>query len=259
MAASLLSGANRWVSRHHFWFSGGPVLRVHEQQSLIAFHPVRWYRFGLHVELRDDLKDKPMTATSLSLLERLRRNPSPTDWRRLHDVYLPLIQSWLVRIPGLQDEADDLTQEVLVVVFRKIANFERQREGSFRAWLRRVTVRRIRHYWRSRRRRPLVGLEDDETDHFLTRLEDPASDLSRQWDKDHDRHVFHRLLTIVKVDFQPETWEAFRRFALEGRSAAEVARELQTTDSAVMLAKSRILKRLREEAGVLLDQFHFSR
>jgi RNA polymerase sigma-70 factor (ECF subfamily) len=52
--------------------------------------------------------------------------------------------------------------------------------------------------------------------------------------------------------FAPATWEAFRRFALEGIPAAQVAAELGLTVNAVTLAKSRVLKRLRKEAGDLL-------
>ena len=54
-------------------------------------------------------------------------------------------------------------------------------------------------------------------------------------------------------DFEPSTWQAFTRFALEGRPAAQVAGELGVTESAVVQAKFRILKRLREEAGELRD------
>jgi RNA polymerase sigma-70 factor (ECF subfamily) len=194
-----------------------------------------------------------MSVTSLTLLERLRVQPSAADWQRLHDVYRPLIRGWLTRIPDLRDEKDDLSQDILTVVFREVARFERQREGSFRAWLRRVTVNRIRNYWRERARRPQVGLQGSETENFLGLLEDPTSDLAAEWDREHDRHAFDRLLAIVQPDFQPETWEAFRRFALDGMPAAKVASELGISDNAVILAKTRILKRLRDEAGVLLE------
>ena len=76
--------------------------------------------------------------------------------------------------------------------------------------------------------------------------------LAREWDLDHDRHVFRKLQTVVQPDFTPTTWEAFRRFALDGLPAAEVAEDLGLTVNAVLQAKSRILKRLREEAGDLL-------
>src|SRR5262245_8209578 len=86
-----------------------------------------------------------MDRTSVSLLDRLRQaRPDASDWKRFQGVYLPLIQRWLSRIPGLGDEAEDLAQDVLVVLVREIPRFQRQREGSFRAWLRQVTVNRVR-------------------------------------------------------------------------------------------------------------------
>ena len=101
-----------------------------------------------------------MSPTSFSLLDRLKvAGPEASDWNRLQGIYLPLIERWLGRVPGLRDESADLAQEVLVVVFREIPRFERQREGSFRAWLRKVTVNKVLNYRRQRHRRPAVGLD----------------------------------------------------------------------------------------------------
>lgn len=194
-----------------------------------------------------------MSATSLSLLDRLRHEPSEADWRRLHAIYYPLVRGWLARMPGLQDEADDVAQDVLLVLVREIPRFERQREGSFRVWLRRITANRVREFWRRRARQPRVGTADSATAAFLDRLADPMSDLSAEWDRDHDRHVFERLEEVVRPDFEPATWAAYRRFAVEDIPADQVAMELGLTRNAVVLAKSRVLRRLRQEAGVLID------
>lgn len=192
-----------------------------------------------------------MYTTSLSLLERLRvAKPDAAEWRRLHDVYLPVICGWLARVPGLREEAQDLSQEILTVVFRELPSFERRRDGSFRAWLRQITVNRTRSFFKTRRL-PLAG--GGQAEDFLAQLEDPNSDLARQWDQDHDRHVFQKLLATVQGDFEPATWLAFTRFAVEGCAAARVAEELGMSESAVMQAKFRVVKRLREEAGELLD------
>ncbi len=194
-----------------------------------------------------------MNTTSLGLLDRLKHaRPDASEWRRLHEIYLPLIRSWILRVPGLQGEADDLAQEVLVVVFRNLPTFERRRQGSFRAWLRQITVNRIRAFGKVRHRQPKAGLAP-EADHLLSQLDDPDSQLSRQWDRDHDQHVLQKLLAIVQADFEPKTWHAFTRFALEAAPAVRVADELGISESAVMQAKYRVLKRLREEAGDLLD------
>ena len=164
---------------------------------------------------------------------------------------MPLVRSWLAHTPGLTDETDDVAQEALLVVFRELPAFQRQREGSFRAWLRRVTANRVRTWWRTRRRQPVVSF--DPTDEFLSQLEDPNSQLSHRWDLEHDQHIFEKLLAVVKPDFDSCTWEAFRLFAIENRKAQEVAEELGITENAVLLGKSRILKRLREESTGLID------
>ena len=191
-----------------------------------------------------------MTPTSVSLLDRLKdAPPDASDWGRLHDIYLPLIAPWPRRIPGLGDETDDLAQEVFVVMVRELPRFERQREGSFRAWLRQVTVNKVRTLRKQLGRKPVAGV--DQTDGFLAQLADPNGELA-EWDLDHDRHVFQKLLAIVQPDFQANTWEAFRRFAIDGHPAAEVAAELGLNVNSVLQAKSRILRRLREEAGELL-------
>ncbi len=194
-----------------------------------------------------------MNTTSLGLLERLKHaTPDALEWRRLRDIYLPMIRHWLLRLPNLHDEVDDLTQEVLVVLFRELPSFERRRDGSFRAWLRQITVNRVRAFSRMQRKQPLAA-GGPQTEQLLAQLADPSSDLAREWDQDHDRHVFQKVLAIVEGDFEPTTWRAFTRFAVEGRPAAQVAGELGLTESAVVQAKFRVLKRLREEAGGLLD------
>ena len=180
-------------------------------------------------------------------MSRATRNP-PRG--RLQDIYLPLITRWLRRIPGLGDDSDDLAQEVFVVMVRELPRFERQREGSFRVWLRQVTVNKVRTFRKRLGRKPVAGM--DLTDGFLDRLAEPNSELAREWDLDHDRHVFQKLLAIVQPDFQPNTWEAFRRFAIDGHRAVEVAAQLGLNVNSVLQAKSRVLKRLREEAGELL-------
>ncbi len=142
-----------------------------------------------------------MTSTSVRLLDRLKgAPPDASDWGRLHDIYLPLITRWLRRIPGVGDESDDLAQEVFVVMVRELPRFERQREGFFRAWLRQVTVNKVRTWRKHLSRKPAAGL--DQTVGFLDHLADPNGELAREWDLDHDRHVFQKLLAIVQPDFQ---------------------------------------------------------
>jgi hypothetical protein len=93
--------------------------------------------------------------TSVSLLERLRTQPDEALWRRLDDLYRPLIRRWLLRDPTLRDEVQDLTQEVMVALVAALPGFHWERPGSFRRWLRQITVNRLKGFWRSRQYRPI--------------------------------------------------------------------------------------------------------
>ena len=65
--------------------------------------------------------------------------------------------------------------------------------------------------------------------------------------------MFHRLLDLVEEEFEPTTLQAFRRLALDGASGAETAQELGLSVAAVYAAKSRVVRRIRQEAEGLID------
>ncbi|MGO9471763.1 MAG: hypothetical protein ACLQIB_08170 [Isosphaeraceae bacterium] len=50
----------------------------------------------------------------------------------------------------------------------------------------------------------------------------------------------------------PKTRQAFQRFGVDGEPAGRGVQELGMAENSVILAKARVLKRLREEAGDLL-------
>src|SRR5258708_908064 len=105
-------------------------------------------------------------------------------------------------------DADDLVQEVLLVVFREIAGFDRRRTGAFRSWLRTILAYRLRDFFRSARYRP-VATGDSAFLERLNELESPESELSRLWEREHDEYLAARLMRSVQGDFAPVTWQAF--------------------------------------------------
>jgi RNA polymerase sigma factor (sigma-70 family) len=193
-----------------------------------------------------------MAETSASLLDRLRTQPDDPSWKRLVDLYTPLIQGWLRRYGVGAADADDLTQEVLGAVVRDLPQFRHERRGAFRSWLRTITVHRLKGFWRAAQHRP-VAIGGDAVAQQLAQLEDPDSGLSRVWEEEHDRHVLRRLLELLAPEFAPTAWRAFERVALRGEPAAAVAADLGMTVNAVLIAKSRVLRRLRQEARGLVD------
>jgi RNA polymerase sigma-70 factor (ECF subfamily) len=88
---------------------------------------------------------------------------------------------------------------------------------------------------------------------FAAQLTNPKSALSAQWDEEYNVHVVRRLLQLIEGDFSPATLRAFRRVVFDEAKPACVAAELGMSVNAVLVAKSKVLRRLRQEAEGLLD------
>jgi RNA polymerase sigma-70 factor (ECF subfamily) len=195
-----------------------------------------------------------VAQTPPSLLKRLREHPNDAEaWTRFDHLYRPLILAWLRRSCVQTQDADDLVQQVLEVVVREIPNFQYDpKKGRFRNWLRSILVNRLRDFWRAEQGRPKATGDSDFLDKILCQLEDPHSDLSHLWDQEHDQHVAQNLLETVKGEFAPTTWQAFQR-VMAGEKAGEVATSLKISVNAVYVAKSAVLKRLRQEMEGLAE------
>jgi RNA polymerase sigma-70 factor, ECF subfamily len=193
-----------------------------------------------------------MNETRLSLL--IRAQTGETDaWKHLTDLYRPLILGWLNRqgVPAL--DLEDLSQEVLLSVVKHLPSFQHSgNRGAFRSWLRTIVCSRTTDYWRAAEARTQAA-GGSSAIAALQQIADPDSELNRQWDEEHDRYVLQCLLALVNEEFEPITLQAFRRLALEGASGAEAAQQLGLSVSAVYVAKSRVLARIRQEAEGLID------
>lgn len=189
--------------------------------------------------------------TSPTLLDRARASDSQA-WSRLVYLYDPLVRHWCARWGHLGADADDLVQEIFVGVALGLATFRRDRPGdSFRAWLRGIAKNKRVDHLRRRQRTPIApgGTEaalrlgqipdtDDET------ADDPAEQVSE---------LYHRALALVRGEFEDRTWQIFWRVAVDGLTVDSVARDFGISPAAVRQAKSRILRRLKEEVGDLID------
>src|SRR5437868_6659797 len=92
-------------------------------------------------------------ATRASLLARLQDWNEQTAWREFDHNYAPLVRN-VARKAGLSDaEADEVAQETLIAVAKKIGEFKHAgNRGSFRAWLYQQTRWRIADQFRARAR-----------------------------------------------------------------------------------------------------------
>jgi len=198
-------------------------------------------------------KLRRMADTSVTLMQRLCSHGDDESWQRFVELYAPLIRGWLGHYSVSAEDAEDLSQEVMAVVVRELPNFRHnQQPGAFRNWLRVVAVNQLRALWRSRRGEAAVTGNSDMAQ-MLEQLADPSSSLSQYWNQQHDRHVTSQIMEVIRPQYEAKTWKAFRLVALEGKKPAAVAAELGMSVNSVLLAKSRIINRLRNEVRGFTD------
>src|SRR5262249_15796594 len=137
-----------------------------------------------------------MLTTSRTLLERLRDQHDAQAWHLWVSVYEPWLRGWLGRHRLQPADVDDVLQNVLVGVRQGLQTFTHDgRAGAFRAWLRGILARQVSLFFRKRQR------QAEPAPAWLDQLEDPASDLSRQWEQEHNRELVRRLLGVIQADF----------------------------------------------------------
>lgn len=193
-----------------------------------------------------------MIETSLSLLQRLATNSDSQAWGEFCRLYEPLLRTWLNRYRIQDCDAEDLVQETLLALVADMRRFQHPgHSGAFRGWIRSILVNRLRASWRKRCHAPAVPGTNEMWER-LDELEDPHSTLSQLWNAEHDRHVLGQLLERVAPQFAEGTYEMFRRYVLENVGAAQVAAESGVTVNAVFIAKSRVLRALRQEIALVL-------
>ncbi len=169
------------------------------------------------------------------------------------NLYSPVVYQWCRQYGVTRDDAPDLVQEVFAAVARHIGDFRRNRPGdSFTAWLRTITRNKIRNYLSSRRGRPVAqgGTSAQERLLQIPEMPDPS--------ETGDPQLVNGLvvpigLDLVRAEFENRTWEAFERVVVEEQSPAKVAADLGMSIPAVYTAKSRVLRRLRQELDGLTE------
>jgi RNA polymerase sigma-70 factor (ECF subfamily) len=183
----------------------------------------------------------------VSLLAGLRVQ-QPEAWQRLVHVYGPLIYNWC-RQRGLQAvDAEDVVQDVFRVVLTRIVQFRKESpQDTFRGWLWTITRNKLGDHWRRCTAHPQAA-GGSEFREQLEQVPDAESAAGGEPPAE-TAGVYRRALALIQSEFEEKTWQAFWRVVCENRRPADVAQELQLSLNAVYLAKSRILRALRETLG----------
>lgn len=187
-----------------------------------------------------------MTESDAEIIEQARRG-DPLAWEKLVVRYTKRIYNFCYRFVGKVDQAEDLTQEVFIKVFRSLNSYNSQ-SGNFVTWI--ISVTRnllIDHYRQSKDDRATISTEVNEEHSLLETL--PANVPSPQAELERKEKVasLKRALNLLSPDLR----EAVILRDLEELSYQEIGNILKIPDGTV---KSRI-NRGRVELAKHLQKF----
>jgi RNA polymerase sigma-70 factor (ECF subfamily) len=189
-------------------------------------------------------------VTPVSLLERVRANDAAA-WCRLVELYRPLVLLWCSRGRVPAADAEDVAQEVFAAAAAGLGRFHHDRPGdTFRGWLRTITHNQALLHLRRHQGRPRAEGGSDAWEQ-LQGLADPLPGPGADEEAEIGQ-LYRRALEQVRGAFEENTWQAFWRTVIEGRTPDELTDELGMMPAAIRQAKSRVLRRLKQEMGDLL-------
>ncbi|MCU0711641.1 MAG: sigma-70 family RNA polymerase sigma factor [Pirellula sp.] len=194
-----------------------------------------------------------LSDTRNSLLLRLHDQRDIAAWDQFVAIYEPLVFR-LARSKGFQEcDARDIVQEVLLAVAKAIHRWDpHPSKGRFRDWIFRIARNLMINFLSRRKHQSLPTLESwsafFETSPEPSRL-DP--DATQEFDLEYRRQLFWLAADQVREQVKPNTWEAFRLTAIDNLSVAKTARQLGMAEGSVLVAKCRVIARLRVEVAKL--------
>jgi len=197
--------------------------------------------------------------TRISLIRRLKNWDDQASWQLFFNTYWRLIYG-LARQSGLRDaEAQDVVQETVISIAKKMGRFKAGRQyGSFKAWLRRITRRRIIDQFRKRQHAPDeqgVSEREDGTP-VVNRLADPAClSLEAVWQEEWERNLLHVALENVKQKVASKQFLLFHQQVIKEWPPKKAAEKYGVSLAQVYMAKYRVAALVKKEVRTLEKTF----
>ncbi len=166
---------------------------------------------------------------------------TPPTWEEIVSTHSARVYRLAYRLTGNQHDAEDLTQEVFVRVFRSLSTYT---PGTFEGWLHRITTNLFLDMVRRRQRIRFDALGEDAAERLPSREPSPQQHFN---DTHFDADVQQALDTLA-----PEFRAAVVLCDIEGLSYEEIAAtlgvKLGTVRSRIHRGRSHLRKALQHRA-----------
>jgi RNA polymerase sigma factor (sigma-70 family) len=192
--------------------------------------------------------------TRQSLLSRLKNRSDDESWMTFYDTYRRPIYNTAVKA-GLRDpEAKDVVQETIISVMKIMPNFHYdQKKGRFKAFLMRITRRRIADEFRKRDKilatadAGKLEIESEEFRDELDSVPDQSDELSKIWESEWEENLSAAALERVKKSVDLKQYQIFDLFVFKNMKVSQIAETMGVNRAHVYLIKHRIQNLLKKE------------
>ncbi len=195
--------------------------------------------------------------THESLLIRLQNTHDTNAWDQFYETYRGLILSYAVKKGCSQSMGQDVLQETLITLTRKMPSFQYDRlKGQFRHYLLTIVKSRIIDAFRKEKKHIQFARGDkaDEDNVEFPGEQSLSTDWEREWDKEWEQHLLKIALDKIKTKVKPHIFESFRLYALEKKSADSVSSILNIPKDNIYEHRRRIISMLKDEVNLLRSE-----
>ena len=199
-------------------------------------------------------------TTRQTLIQRLKDTENDDAWKEFYDFYWQLITGWAKRFGCSPTKADDVFQETMVCLLRKISSFEYDPDkGAFRSYLKTIVKGRCYDLFRKESRYIAASGDNSDNEQLNSSLDLLSSENSESISLEDDNiwlsSLVHQALRRVYGKVDQQTYKSFCMYVLEDYSVDEVSKRLgNLRTGTIYQQKSRVLKMLEKEFLILLEE-----
>jgi RNA polymerase sigma-70 factor (ECF subfamily) len=198
-------------------------------------------------------------ATRETLLNRLKDCDDHASWQEFYDTYRNLIYEFALKAGLTESEAEDVVQETVIGVARKLPEFSYDpARCSFKTWLLNLTTWRVKDRFRRRvpaKRTTIASADETARTATVERVPDPAGEQWKaMWEEDWKKTILQAALRRIKGEANLKDCQMFELYVLRQLPAREVARSLRVSVARVYLAKHRIAPLVKKQIAHLESQ-----
>lgn len=197
-------------------------------------------------------------TTMIGLIDRLKRDESDA-WQEWVSLYHPFLLRRLLASGEQTADAEDIIQEILQVVQKKIAQFNREengQKGAFRNWLWKVTTNCRRNYHRTRQSQQRADPQGgSEALGFLAQQVDNSNDLEQEWKQAHQQYLIQHVLDLAKKSVPSETWMVFQRRIIDKIPYEQLIQEMNISLSSAYNRVKRVREFIRLQLSELDEEY----